>query len=79
MLQFKPTQFPNPISYKICFVKYPPYEFMSTLWAKLSQYLISKCYNSAQKLWKSVTKSYKTYAKYPEKYQKLSGIFLCSS
>jgi hypothetical protein len=55
--QFKPTQFPNPISYKFSFVK-------STIWANLSQYLISKCYNFAQKCFKSITKSYKTYRKY---------------
>ena len=73
--QFKPTQFPNPIPYKILFVKYPPYQFMSTLWANLSQYLISKCYNSAQKLWKTITKSYKTYGKYSKKFQNFQGFF----
>ena len=50
-------------------------QFISTIWTKSSQYLISKCYKNCPKLWKSITKSYKTYEKYPENIQKLSGIF----
>ena len=48
---------------------------VSTLWAKLSQILISKCYNSAQKLWKTITKSYNSYAKYFKMFENFQGFF----
>jgi hypothetical protein len=32
----------------------------TNIWANLSQILISKCYNFAQKSYKTITKSYKT-------------------
>ena len=50
--------------------------FISTIWTKSSQYLISKCYKIVQKLWKTITKSYNIYAKYPEKSQKTFRDFL---
>jgi hypothetical protein len=45
------------------------------IWANMSQILISKCYNFAQKSYKSITKSYKTYGKYSKKFQNFQGFF----
>jgi len=71
MLQFKPTQFPNPYHIKT----YLSNQYISKYGQYLSQYLISKCYNFAQKCFKMITKSYKIYGKYLKKFEKLSGIF----
>ena len=64
---------PKPHTIKILFCQVSN---ISTIWTKSSQYLISKCYKIVQKLWKTITKSYNIYAKYPEKYQKTFRDFL---
>jgi len=45
------------------------------LWANMSQYLISKCYNFAQKSLKTITKSYKTYGKNLKMFENFQGFF----